>query len=196
MSSSIDPIRTGPAEQREHGEQADGEQRQPREEQEPAWGEQQEETEVPPTVAPGAEVRLASATVRAEDRRHFPDVEALERCPDDHLAGELHARGAEIEIDDRLASEATHAAVEVSDVDIEQSATDERERRVTDDPVQRRHRPRGDAAAEAVADHEVGAVAQRIDEGRQIVECVAVVGVGHDHQVGAAALDPARSAEP
>ena len=46
--------------------------------------------------------------------------------------------------------------------------------------MERRHRARLDAAGEAVAHDQLGAIFQRIDEGVELAPVVAVVGVGHD----------------
>ncbi len=54
------------------------------------------------------------------------------------------------------------------------------ENRVADVTVLPRHRARSDAALEAVSHHQVKPFAQLIDEGIEILEVIAVVGVAHD----------------
>ena len=103
----------------------------------------------------------------------------------DHLARELHAARAQAEVDDRVLAEAADAAVEVAHRRAEEQAAEARQHRVADPAVQPRHRARLDPTGEAVAHHEVVAVAQVLEERAEVLEVVAVVGVGHDH-VGAA----------
>ena len=81
---------------------------------------------------------------------------------DDHLAGELHAGRLQVERDHAVPAEAAQAAVEVADLAAEEQPADEGEHRVAEVAVQRRHRARLDAALEAVAHHQVGALAQLV----------------------------------
>ena len=99
----------------------------------------------------------------------------------DHLARELHAARAQPEIDDRVLAEPADAAVEVAHRRAEEQPADARQHRVADAAVQPRHRARLDAAREAVAHHEVVAVAEVLEERTEVLEVVAVVGVGHEH---------------
>ena len=171
-------------------DQTDRHQRDARQQQQPPRREEQEETQVPPTVPPRAEVRLAAPAVGTQDGRDLTDVEAVERCAHHHLAGVLHPGGMEVEVEDRLPPKPPHPAVEVADLGGEQPAPDERQDRVADDAVHRRHRPWHDPALEAVPHHEVGPGVERVHERPEVVEGVAVVGVGDDHVVGAGTFDP------
>src|SRR5438876_6704596 len=71
-------------------DQADREQRNPRIEEQPPRAEQQHETQVSPTVAPGAKMRRPRAAVGTERDRDLCDLHALQRGLDHHLDGELH----------------------------------------------------------------------------------------------------------
>ena len=64
-------------------------------------------------------------------------------------------------------------------------AADEAEHRVAEIAVQERHGLGADAAAKAIAHHEVGAVAKLGEEARDVRELVAVVGVGHEDVLAA-----------
>ena len=57
--------------------------------------------------------------------------------------------------------------------------------------MQHRHRARADAAGEAVAHHQVVALAQLGQEARDVREVIAVVRIGHEH-IGAAGGGDAR----
>ena len=93
---------------------------------------------------------------------------------------------------DLVPPERPHAAVEVADRDLEEQPADQREHRVAEVAVQRRHRTRRDAALEPVAHHQVGARrAAPATNAADVVECVAVVGVGHQHEPAAGGLDAA-----
>ena len=54
-----------------------------------------------------------------------------------------------------------------------------------------RHRARSDPAEKAVAHDQLVALAKLLDEGHQIAEVVAIVGVAHDHVATARGLDTA-----
>src|ERR1700721_2658253 len=73
--------------------------------EEPARAEEEKEAEVTPAVAPRAEMGWAAAAVRGEGGGDFGHAETGERGFDDHLAGELHAGGAEVEGEDGVATE-------------------------------------------------------------------------------------------
>ena len=66
-----------------------------------------------------------------------------------------------------------------------------REDRVADVAVQPRHRARLDVV-HAVADHHLGALLERGDEARDLVEVVGEVGVGHHDVAPREAAKPAR----
>src|SRR5690606_41996179 len=89
-------------------------------EEEPTRAVEQEEAQMPPSVAPGVQVRGPAAAVRRQRRRHLADVVALQGRLDDHLAGELHAAGLQPEPHDRLLVEGAQPAVEVADLAAEE----------------------------------------------------------------------------
>src|SRR5581483_10648280 len=112
-----------------------------------------------PAITPRAQVRWAAAAVLLERRGDLNHALAEQRGFDDHLAGELHAGGAEVEALVGVDGERADAAVEVADGRVEEPAADEAEHRVAEISVQRRHGAGADAAAEAIAHDEIGAVA-------------------------------------
>src|SRR5205823_3630103 len=69
-------------------------------EEEPAGAEEEKETKVTPAVAPGSQMGRAAAAIWREGGGDLGHAESGERGFDDHLAGELHAGGAEVEIED------------------------------------------------------------------------------------------------
>src|SRR5690606_23268586 len=121
-------------------------------------------------------------SVWREGRGHLGDAELMQRRLDDHLARELHPRGAEPERVDGLLAEAADAAVKVAARCLEEQAPDESEDRVAEVLVKERHRARLDTAAEAVAHDEVVALAELVEEARDLAEVVAHVGVAHEDE--------------
>src|SRR5580704_3986279 len=111
-----------------------------------------------PAVAPGAEVGWAAAAVGSEGGGDFGETEAGERGFDDHLAGELHASGAEIEGEHCVSSKGSDAAVKVAHGYAKEEAADETKHRVTEVFVEGRHGSGLDLAAEAVAHDEIVAL--------------------------------------
>ena len=152
--------------------------------------EHQQEPQVPPAVAPGAQVRRAAAPVRLQCGRYLDQRVPGERGAYDQLGGELHARHAESERPDALPVEAADAAVEVADLlQPEHEASDPRQDRVAQIPVQERHGTGSDAALEPVAHDHVVALAQLVDERAEVGQVVGVVRVGHDDVPPAGRLD-------
>ncbi|KIT98664.1 hypothetical protein QU38_02930, partial [Staphylococcus aureus] len=67
--------------------------------------------------------------------------------------------------------------MEIADRRAEEGAADQAEHRIAEIFVEHRHGAGRDAAFEAIAHHQLGAVAQRGEEGHQGAEIIAVVGV-------------------
>ncbi len=158
-------------------------------EEEPAGAEEEKEAEVTPAVAPGAEVGRAAAAVGREGGGDLGHAEAGEGGFDDHLGGELHAGGAEVEGEDGVATEGTEAAVEVADGDAEEDAADGGEDGIAEIAVEWRHGAGFDGAGEAVAHDEVVAFVEFGEEAGQMFEVVAGVGVGHEDVLAAGGFD-------
>ena len=134
-------------------------------------------------------MRRARAAIRRERGRHLGHAQAGERGLHHHLGGELHAGGAQVELEDAVAAEGAQAAVEVAHRDAEEDAADGGEHRVAEIFVQRRHGAGLDAAGEAVAHDQVVALVELGQEAGQMFEVVAGVGVGHHHVLAAGRLD-------
>ena len=149
-------------------------------EEQPARAVQQHEAQMPPGVAPAAQVRRTAPAIRRERRRHLGDTHLEQRGLDDHLAGKLHPGGVQVHPLDGGLAEAAQAAVEITHGRAEKQPSDARQHRVAQVPVQGRHGARLNAAPEAVAHHQVAAFSQLLDERHEIGEVVAVVGVAHD----------------
>ena len=160
--------------------QAGDEQHQAGQEEQPARAEQQQEPQVPPAVPPGVQVRRPAPAVLGQRGRHLRHALAGQGRLDHHLAGEFHPGRLQVERHHAIPVESAQAAVEVTDLAAEEQAADETQHRVAEVPVQRRHRSRRDPAGEPVAHHQVGTLAQLLDERHQVGEVVAVVGVAHD----------------
>ncbi len=148
----------------------------------------EQEAQVAPAVAPARELRRAAA--RHVGDRELADVELLLRRADDHLGGELHAGRAQVERRQDVAPEAAHAAVRVTDAGAEEEVQRAAEDRVADVAVDPVHRA-GLDVVHAIAHDELGAVAQLLDEVRDLVERIGHVGVEH-HDVLAAGGGEAR----
>ena len=104
-----------------HHAEADDHEREAGVEEEPARRIHQQEAEVAPAVAPGFEVRRAAAAILLERGGDLGHLLAEQRGFDDHLAGELHAGGAEGEALVGVFAEGADAAVEVADGRVEEA---------------------------------------------------------------------------
>ncbi len=138
---------------------------------------QQQEAQVPPSVAEARQLRFAAA--RAVLDRDLADVELLLGCANDHLRGELHPARAQLQHLEAVAPERAHAAVRVAHPRVEEQVQEARQQRVADVAVMPGHRARVDVL-HAVADDHVRAVAQAGQEAGDLLEVVCQVGVGHD----------------
>src|SRR6185436_2935918 len=169
---------------------AGDQQREPRVEKQPARAEEEQKAQMPPAVAPGAQVRRPSAPVRRERGRDFGDAPSRQRRLHYQLARELHAGGPQVERAHGFAVEAAQAAMEVADPRAKQQAADEAQHRVAEVAVQKGHGPFADLAAKAVAHDQRIAFAQPGHEAVEAREVIAVVGVAHDDVAAARRGDP------
>ena len=156
--------------------------------EEPARTVEQQEAEVTPAVAPGAQMRRAAAAVGRERGRNLGDAKIGERGFDDHLAGKLHAGGAQIEAEDGSRRKARRPQWKSPDGDAEKEAADGGEHGVAEVSMQRRHRAGLDIAAEAVAHDQVVAGSSLVRK-RGVAEVVAGVGIGHEDVFAAGGFD-------
>ena len=136
----------------------------------------EQEAQMPPTVADTRELGLAAAGVVLD--RELREDEVLLGGPDHHFGGELHAGGAQVELRQAITAHRSHPAVRVIDPGLEQQVEEPRQQRVADVLVMPWHRARVDVL-HPVADHHVRAVLQLGDEPRDLLEVVGEIGVGH-----------------
>ena len=84
-------------------------------------------------------MRRAAAAIGRESGGDLGHAEAGEGGFDDHLGGELHACGAEVEREDGVATEGAESTVEVADGNAEEDAADGGEDGVAEVFVERGH---------------------------------------------------------
>ena len=89
----------------------------------------------------------------------------------------------------RLARKAAQPAMEVADRAAEEQPADEREDRIAEIAVKRRHGRLRDPAAKTVSHHDVVAFAKLFDEAVEIGEVVGIVAVAHDDVAAARSAD-------
>ena len=102
--------------------------------------------------------------------KDLDDLELEQRRFDHQLGGELHPRRLQAEDGDDVLAETAQPAMKVTDLALEEQPADEREHGVAEILVQERHRPRLDAALEAVAHHEIVAGAELLDVQVEVFE--------------------------
>src|SRR5262245_57798899 len=101
-----------------------------------------------PAIAPRAQVRGARAAIRGECRGYLGDLQLEQRRLDDHLRRELHPRRLQTEPVHDVAAKSAQPAMEITDVAAKEQTADERECGIAQIAVQKRHRPRLNAALE------------------------------------------------
>ncbi len=116
--------------------------------------------------------------------RELADRELLLRGADHHLRRELHAGRTQVERRQDVAPESAHPAVRVAHAGAEEEVERSAEQRIADVAMHPVHRARLDVV-HPVAHDELGAVAQLLDEPRDVGERIGHVGVEH-HDVLAA----------
>ena len=183
--------RQGPRDQGRHCKGPGTGHSQPRDEEKPVRTEQQQEAQVAPTVAPGAQVGRPAASVGRQGRRNLGDLQAPEDRLHDHLARELHPGRAQVKACDGGLRQSAQPAMEIANTAAEEQPAEETQHRIAKVAVQERHRARGDAAREAVAHHQVASFAQLGDEGVQRREIVAPVRITHDDVAALRRTNPA-----
>jgi hypothetical protein len=135
-------------------------------------------------------MRAPGSPVPGERGRDLGDPTTTEHRFDDHFAGELHARGPQLDSVYKVASQAAKAAMKVAHRCLEEESRQAAERRVSEVSVHGRHGAARDAAQKAVADDQIEAFAQFVDEGIERVEVVAAVGIADDDQPPATSMPP------
>jgi len=160
-------------------------------EEQPARTIKEQEAQVPPAVAPTAQVGRTIAPVRGKRSGHLVDSHFEECGFHHHLAGEFHAGGAKVHELVRRLAEAAQTAMEVSAGGFEKQAPDAGENGIPEILVQGWHGTGLNAAQEAIAHHQLTSLAQFLQQSRHISEVVAAVGIAHDDISAARGADPA-----
>jgi len=93
----------------------EGQEDQARNEKQPFWAAQQEESQGAPAVTAGAQVRrMALASITMKGDRDLGDAGPMKRCLDDHLRGELHPAASLLQPVAKLLGEPSEATINVS----------------------------------------------------------------------------------
>ena len=167
--------------ERQRTEDAEHEQCQPGDEVQPARAVEKHELHVPPGVAEAVQLRLADPGVVVD--RDLTHAELAPERLEDHLRGELHPGRVQIEGRERVLADGAHPAVRVGDLDAEEDVQQARQDRVADMAVEPRHRLAVDRPLEARAHHEVVALRKALDERREVLHRIRLVGVAHHDEV-------------
>ena len=136
----------------------------------------QQEAQVAPPVAEAGELGFPAARVVLD--RQLLDGQVLLGRADDHLRGELHAGGAQVEAGQHVAADGAHAAVGVLDARAEEEVEHPGEHGVAHVAVQPGHGARVDVV-HPVAHHQLGTAVEAVDEAGDVLEVVGEVGVEH-----------------
>ena len=132
---------------------------------------------MPPGVAEAVQLRLADAGVVVD--RDLAHAQVAPERLEHHLRRELHPRRMEVERLERAPPGGAHAAMGVGDLHTEEEVEKPGEDRVPDVAVEPRHRLAVDRALKPRADHQVVAVSEPLDEGRELAERICAIRVRH-----------------
>ena len=136
---------------------------------------------MPPRVAEAVQLRLADPGVVVD--RDLAHAELAPERLEDHLRGELHPGRVQIEGRERVLADGAHPAVRVGDLDAEEDVQQARQDRVADMTVEPRHRLAVDGPLEARSHHEVVTLRKALDERREVLHRIRLVGVAHHDEV-------------
>src|ERR1700688_3364963 len=115
---------------------------------------------MPPSIAPGAEVRRAIPTVGSKRRWNFRDAQTEGRGLHDHLTRKFHAQCPQLELFDLILAESAEAAMKIPHRTFEEQPSQSRQNRISQVAVQSRHRARQNFPPETIAHHQVIAFAE------------------------------------
>src|SRR5580658_5727699 len=135
---------------------------------------------MPPAIAPGPQMGRPAPAVLVQRYRHLADLHAGQRSLDHNLAGEFHAGRIEAHPSERIDTEAAQTAVEVAYLGCEEDSSRQRQHGVADPAMRPRHRTLVDPTRKAVAHDEVITYSQPLENGWDLCEVIALVGVTHD----------------
>lgn len=121
----------------------------------PVGSVQQEKPQGTPAIAKAAQVRRAATLVGPEDDGDFADARADLSSFDDEFGGEFHSGASDIEAVIDGAGKSPHAAIAVADSNVKEKIEQRRKTGVAEIFVELGHGARFDAAAEAIAHHDV-----------------------------------------
>ena len=154
-----------PAREDDHPDDPEQEQEASWDEVQPARAVQEHEANVAPGVREAVQLRLPDPRVVVD--RNLADRHAAAIRLEDHLRGELHPGRVQVETGRGLLADRAHPAVGVGDLDAEEEVEHPGQDRVSDEPVQERHRIAVDRPLEAGAHDEVVALLEPVDERRR-----------------------------
>jgi hypothetical protein len=112
---------------------------------------------VPPSVAPGTQMRSMAPAVTRKSRGDFGNMQAEQARLHDHFAGKFHACGAKIHPPQAVLAEGAHAAVKIAAGSPEKESADPSKQGIANIAMQKGHGIVTDAAMESIAHDEVGA---------------------------------------
>src|SRR5437870_1731875 len=138
-----------------------------------------------PTISPTTQVWRAAATSGREYRWHFRNSNSLQCCFHNHLAGELHPGGLQVEMKHCRFAEAAQAAMKVATGTAKKQATYRCQHRVTQVAMEWRHRAWFNSAEKAVAHYKIIAFPQFRHERSERTEVITVISITHDDVLAA-----------
>src|SRR6266446_972945 len=170
---------------RDPGLQSDAakEQSRPRHTEQPRRAVQQHETQVTPTVAPTAQMRLAGTPIFVQGDRDLGHAHFLKGRFHHHLGGELHSGARQVHFQKRLLAQRAQPAMEIVRRAFEKQAAQERQHRIADPAMFPRHRAFHDAplaSRHPAAHHQFVALLQFLDERRDASEIVTIIRIPDD----------------
>src|ERR1700731_2589422 len=99
-----------------------------------------------PAVAEAAQVRWPVPPIRVQNYRHLADLLAVQARLDDHLAGELHPGGAQVQTAVRVSAERAQTAMGIANRAMKEEVQDAGENRIAYVTMQPGHRAGSNAA--------------------------------------------------
>ena len=157
----------------------------------PGRAQHQQIAQVPPAVAPRAQDGAGGREDRGQASPALRRCAVLQARLDHHLAGEFHAVAIQLERArkaSRLIARRPQWASSIARA--EEEVEDAGQRRIADIAVLPGHGAGGDAALEARAHAQIGALDQLADHRHGLAEIVGAVGVAEDEIAAARGIEP------
>src|SRR5579871_2319958 len=137
---------------------------------------------MPPAITPSPKMRGTVAPVRIQRCGYFDDFQFRNRRLHYHLAGKFHSGRLKSKTENGIPPETAKTAMKIPARAPKKQAPYGRQHRISDIPVQCRHRPWPDSATKTVSHDQIETFPETCHKQIECAEVIAVIAVAHDDE--------------